>query len=599
MSSPIFLLGLDAFRIIGEYLTARILGRLWLSGDKTLQSVLTRSSVVEHFHLEYGNTEKVSWPNLLSNFGHLLSLRLKIPSNHPLHEFPEINLAAIPSGLEHLQLSSPSCAALDGLFQLLTGELPLDLAAILPSLEILYLEETAAPSDDRILPKFEIRWPLQLRNLSLNFGASFPASMLESLPPTLQSLDIRLHLDGVVPPFPPALATLVVRGLPNEVVLPALPPTMTDLYIVNHIVTSEGTEALRFPPALTSLLISMHLSVETASALPRSLTELKHLSLSLTDLSAIAALPRSLRVWTTPRVPAIAKTPEAIMRVLESLPPALEDIPVLFYNRVDLATRPSLPPALTTLYAVASDSEAITECIPAGILELNLRSLPVRHIATLPRRMRSFTGSLMLSDSPDIPDPLKLFGAYPLVTLNISSIPHQVLHGLDFHALPPTLTRLKLLIGCDVNQINWSLPWCHSLTDMGIAATVPLADQAEWFAGIPQKIKSMAFTASSRIALDPSLTFPHLPGGLTRLRLSNLADLFDDHLEMLPRKLQNLQLLTLRASYITTAGLSRLPPDLSNLTLPSSDKIADDEPLPKIHSLRFYQLGHRQYDAVT
>lgn len=609
MASPVLQLPLDFFREIRPYITSHLLGKLWLCGNGALNTILSRPGVVEHLRVDYGPGDKLCWPKLISSFPYIDSLVVKVHRDNKHPAFLDFDLDLLPSSLGHLSIEFPWNFERTAVEALFSAPVSVDLASCFPKMDYLLVESLGIFFVPIQLPHFDLILPPCLKRLVLITGVSFPSSMLELLPETLERLTIYVHLaDGAesIPPLPRGLLLFSVLGLLPAIVLPALPPGLTDLHLYEKTGFAQSNpDWSLLPTTLTSMTAPVHFDEAFVKALPRGLTELNHNGLAITDYKLVEHLPRGLRIWDTPRMGGFIREMPALIEFLSLLPPSLEMLPELFYMRVELSHRPTLPKGLRRLAASANvpgPFPASVDCLPTGLVRLDIRGLDSSYLASLPPRLESLNCIVHVKSGNEKDfDPLAACRAYPLKTLvmSISSDnPYPESQKIAFEGLSPTLRRFDLRFPhYDVQDIDWTLPWSKSLEKIELTPSHPILDSDRWFSTLPRALLEVNLSGGPQFVVDLDRCLPHLPPGLTRLIIRKVTVISDEHLDMLPQ--QQLKELTFDSALpgtFTACGLQRLPLSVLYLTLPRTDGILPDEIFPRLHRrMNHYRIGDRYF----
>lgn len=598
MSSPIFQLPPDIFRAIGRYIDAHLLIKLWFCGDKTLNYVLGRPGFVEHILLHFEEEHKVHWPNFISNFPHLESLTLRISPGHKTTTFSELNVSSIPSQIGHLDIICPSLCS--------TSSDPSDpppwsqiLSSLLrfPKLRFLRLSASVRSVEIIHVASFDVNFPSQLSTLFLNFDVSFHCSILKKLPNTLIRLEIGLFADTESlqqVSFPPNLTWLRTHDIQPDILLPALPRSLIELRIISRLITEaiKPVEWSSFPPLLETLVISVHFDEAFAKALPRSLTELRHQFLTINDIDSVQYLPPSLTIWETPQIPLIRDQAE-YARFISTLPTTLKYLPNLSYLRIELSHLHSLPQNLQKVSVSGSLKEPnppSLNCLPHNLHTLEARDLPVELLGTLPPKLTQLRASLLA----DQVDPLTFLKPYPLseISLTNSTPSRSSSTAKAFEHLPSTVTTLRLRLRTDLNAIDWTHPWCQSLTSFEALPSSPITNSHKWFSTLPRRLTSLDLTDAIS---QPPDCLRFLPPNLVKLTLGVSQAITDEHLSLLPRTLVLLRLVCspMRADF-TPAGLENLPSTLTSFHLTQSQHFGPNDVIPHFPVLKNWRIGSRQ-----
>lgn len=605
----------DILQIVGHYLNAHHLGKLWFSGDKHFQAVLTRHGIVEHFHLTFSSDRKLIWPNFISNFSSMRSLTVKASPDHSDVCMSNFDVHSIPKSVEWIDfnflIQESFFAELYAHISASGASIPvIDVASHLPKLKHIILDSDYDQTVEISLPPLSVNFPSNLLTLYLPWQVRFHVSFMQFIPNSLTHLDIALKNDDAGDKFdfienlPPNLTKLVLRASPTTALLKALPSSVTALTIRPHIVpfepTPEDADWTLLPPKLTSLDCPVVLTESFVTSLPSTLTDLRHDDLKILDLEVVRLLPRELQNWQTPQIPLIREQ-AALARFLELLPPSLTLIPTLFHFRVDLSICRVLPEQLRSIAILAPAIRGPTnylECLPESLLKLDGRELRISDLERLPRNITSLMTTISFFQEDG--DPLLTLARYACLTsLTLLLGESKNVLCSNFNSLPEGMKNLSIQLFSDLNAIDWSLPWSKGLVSLILSSKLPLRDDLakQWFMGLPRTLKILKLEFATSKPLDPSICFKNLPEGLTRLILSGLGPITDEHLDTLPRRIISLALYSLHAATFTVEAMQRLPPTITQLNLPSTSSVTISDDLPPVGALKSYQLGLRVFPS--
>lgn len=275
----------DCLDLVFQYSDAYSLAFLYLSGDKSLQSLLLRR--VTHFRLAYNPYRRVFWPsNFLRLLTHLEWVEIGDPRDHHGPMVPNVDLNVLPSTLRHLALyignglvplferdaaeSIPYCVALK--FMNIKEKFPL--------LEELHWSNLLCSHQGIEITNLSNSFP-SLRSLSMSCISEF-SDISTLLPSTISEL--RLYSVGHTlhgkekPSFPPGLKTLVLERLGAPLNPKSWPPHLEYLHIEWEMgLHQRNIIALPLPDTL----LGFHLSCDSFVLTEEFLRELPPKLLSL------------------------------------------------------------------------------------------------------------------------------------------------------------------------------------------------------------------------------------------------------------------------------------------------------------------------------
>src|SRR4051794_35048227 len=102
----------DAMGIIASLLSGHSIAKLWLTGNKRFQCILTTHGVAPKFLIEIWVKSRFKWPHLLSQFPHLEELKIVQNFKDPDCRMRTMPLHRLPKSLTslHLEFSHPEYA---------------------------------------------------------------------------------------------------------------------------------------------------------------------------------------------------------------------------------------------------------------------------------------------------------------------------------------------------------------------------------------------------------------------------------------------------------------------------------------------------------
>lgn len=448
------------------WLEAHELTLLWLSGDKNVQSMLTRADVVTEIRLK-AKKDWENFPNILRfPFARQIrSLRLKCRVGYNRPSVSLYHIDDLPKTLQSIEIHAMDGAALFSPPNEPTS-LVSDLDQRLPHLEKLRIYEngdnTWIGADMNRLPKTLLKLEFSKLLAEKNFTMSELTSLME-----FSILGFTNGRDGQTPPetlsfssFPPSLTKLdlspdrflfiamfkTLRGgtTTGAAQFSKLFPHLTSLSTGYFVSSAEVPELLQaFPPTLKHLsIILSHINDSDVPLLPAGLQTLS-LSQHVISGDHFHQLPRNL-TWLELRGSYSTKhlidLPQSLTKLsigiseitsvsLGALPRTLLDLHLI--PRTDLCEGDlaMLPPGLTKLTinpakAVPTDSLHV---LPRSLLHLTLDSLPNASedtLKSLPRGLASLNlpNTQRLDSIEDLPPHLIEFQAPLLTSLTLDDI---------------------------------------------------------------------------------------------------------------------------------------------------------------------------------
>lgn len=618
----------DILALIVHWAIAEGLGRLWISGDRNLQSRLVARGVVKSLKMK-----PRSFPSLLSQFTSLESLTFDDYTHH------SVTLSFV-QGLDASKFS-PSLLRLDlRIPDALAALVKHSLRELLPNLlELSILDGQYEPAFSK--EKFLDSLPRTLTILRNPSNIYFGASSLRMLPKTLTKLKIGLDLseDGesqvraalssistlktlslhamesaiwaqLVPStitkcsFHPFLFQLrnndpftsqrlgsraqpwhptcedVAQGLPQHLQSLALYKSAVEQLTIDHIAS--------LPLSLTKLgLHSYHdeqlfdSNPAFVKALPPSLTELRTHNFVISSPETWAMRPPALKSWWNLRL-------DPGLNFTYPLTPAMHSTPEfdkLIDDQVGL-----LSPHTTRLNAPIGDSNLFSKRGALGLVSLPLTKLIIKSTRTskpdsavvtlLQQLPRTLTQLRVDGDWPMCLKPDDEALAWPsLRFLKFLILPTPVFPAIS-KFLPQTVTFVYLtgdLPRPSLGEENqWNLVvWPPCLDELHLVLPSNFfPDNAYFWTLLPRTIRKLWLKAKSVLML-PDDWSSILPDALEELEIRQQDSggtfpgeilITDRHLRNLPRGLRSLVLRDFRHD-VTMEGLRALPPSLLKLTL--------------------------------
>lgn len=573
------------------FLTGEELSRLWLSGEKLLQSKLGEGGGARIFYLRPDNSKPIVWPSLVSVFSKLTFLEFFGDWFSLGNGMNGEVIAQLPCTLRRLSLRFGRC------FFVFQEAMSLN-NAVFPNLKSIYLADFGDPAG---LPGIKVlQWPNSL--LSLEFAlhrARWFDLDLASLPPGLTSITAPFTgISNTHIGFPSTLTKLNIFLMPAKPLLfSILPDSLLTLCLTSSrkMHASEWDFSL-LPRTLESLFMKVSdMTREDFLKLPKSLTRLGEVKsvdssgdsyvdfwpLNLKDPGSlipfimtkdfVKRLPRRLevgeyRILDSDAIPYLPPNVRHIVCTAESMTPLVEElaklgqtakIPVNFQNAalgsIEGLPGEILPDSLTEL-TLAFQGTASREFLES-IRSLKLQSLNM------------FKGQLYSNTDDWIRLPRTLdtlaTGAPPLI---------------------PTSSALLLPTRLKVFRLN-----AIEKQDLQI--------EKQWFAALPNTISNLHISGITRIfnrhkvgpsngngsesiegCQDHLLSFPIELSVLT-LEFSNMEDgfRFTEILKSLPHHLITFALNIPKnvESHIVDSDLDSLPPTLKHLAVPKQHNLSE------------------------
>jgi hypothetical protein len=406
---------------------------------------------------------------------------------------------------------------------------------------------------------------------------------LDSLPDSLEELDVEDAADVRRLPNLPRLRYLDIRGAPVEDLtnlpaglkslkisgaqfkaLPHLPDTLSDLAVVDTAIRQIGD----LPSSLRSLLLQGG-KIEAVENLPPELHSLTLINTSLHRLPALPASLQTLAVSLNPRL------------IVEGLPTFLVRLEV-DQDRMPLrscgsgSTRQAgcsengTGPALTFLKTLIVSQAQVPPEIPRSVSSLELDD-----IAALPKAWPPHLRDLGLTNLrpgplPRLPDSLE--------SLNLTG--YEVGGRIS---LPPGLRRLKLVCR-DLRQLKTILPAPASLEDLDLTGS-PIPSL--------EPLQSMPHLVRLRVGDSLIREITWLPESLEELAASDIPSLSSISIKSWPR---NLRILDLARTSLRE--LPSLPPQLRELDI-SNTRIRSLAALRNLRNLEALTLSAEQVATLA
>lgn len=445
---------LSHLEVVIPWLQGHELTLLWLSGDKTVQNILTRADVVREIHLK-ANKDWETFPNILrlpfARQVRSLRLTCRVGYNRPSISLYHID--DLPKTLHSIEIHALDAASL---FSPLNEpeKLVSDLNQRLPHLEHLALYDntnsTWIGSDMNALPKTLLKLELSKLLVSPEFslteltslmeltvlgythgrGSKTPADTLQlsSFPPSLTKLS--LTPDRYI--FPIMFTSLRKDPSPGKPTFSQLLPNLTSLSCGYFVAAAEISDLLMALPASLKHLsvVLSHIKDEHVPLLP---VGLRTLSLSQHEITgeSFHHLPRHL---TTLELRGSYSTKDLV-----DLPQSLTKLSIGITELTPVSLG-ALPRSLVELHLIPriDISESDLELLPPGLTKLTInpaKSIPTDSLHALPRTLRHLTLDSLPNASEDTIKSLPR-------TLSSLSLPNtQRIDSID--DLPPHLLELQ------------------------------------------------------------------------------------------------------------------------------------------------------------
>lgn len=558
----------DIWAYVAPYLPGEMLGRLKMTGAKSLWVRLRGINAVKSINLGTDFIIFKSWPVFLNELPSIEELVFCSFRDKWWSEFG-VRLDMIPSTVRKLRFNVAHGDFCDIFVSTDGSNLYLD--EQLPNLEVLDIKEMNTTTYD-----WMARLPSSLTNLSIQCweeDIELPQSIIHLCVPRNMSSDMRLPLN---------LETLDTLKIPNLACL--IPPLSTLNTSCLPGITSERPPYHDFlPRTLTTLELSKHLPVSFWPYLPSTLK-----TLSLIDEENMSAtVSRNI-------VNPITGTTHPVKTVpLEDLPRSITHLEM--HNGLDRAyivpseARPLFPPQLTTLRSTYFFlSPAAIQQLPASVKNLTIANLCERGCEHLPRGLTSLKVQCTWM-SPNflklLPRSLNFLSLWKASSTDgwfdyntgenlrsISLLPEfSRYEGLqsdlvwqDKHALPPALNTLYLDNCSNLGDLiaNQSLPNLLMLSSDATKFTdlaIPLLNR---------QLTSLILPFSAQIS---GKCFPFLPRSLVILALDYSSAIYDSDIQHLPRTLKVAYLSS--AIELTNACISSFPRHLVTLVLLQNSNI--------------------------
>ena len=418
-----------------------------------------------------------------------------------------------------------------------------------PRLQSLHCSDYTAVHDNewtRVLPE-------SLVYLRVRIKGECPQSFVDSLPATLQTLDISRPCGrslSVWPnlSFPPALTDLYLDKVNSPLMIRSWPTSsLLHLHIDRCTVSLSG----QLPPNLLTLCIDTYDFVIEDDTLPASL---RTLILSQNQPLQVSALPRLLTRCSVQNL--------FINDVNEQWPPFLTDLRYI-HVRFEPIVHFARALSLRTLSVSLLDDDTIRPGTLPPLTELTVNGSPTIEPNALPPSLRSLTlAQRVVNHSITLNNMLQ----HGLTYLHLSEYIHKLMPG----TLPATL--LVLIMGSYSHKLQpHVLP--SSLTQFTLYRS---ENQILTARCLPKSLITLTISDLVRIDVDA------LPSSLRKLSASlHKASI---HVNTLPRSLTELDL---RVPHQFTANM--LPPSLTSLTSDLKHSIVSNFLPPSLLKL---QLQH-------
>ena len=504
---------------ITSYLTASEVTRLWICGDKHLQSALGTRGGALQLHLRPPELLHLFWPSIVRHFSCLQSFDLSDYNSSPTVRITRQHLEQLPRTMRILRLDArgsflafqeaslpnswPHLHTLElhddtsndhqgratihwpkSLTQLFVTHisLPLDLVSLPPGLEV--LSGDFYTNEDQDVPQMEGDWPKSLCSVFLTLNAScciqvFPLfSKLEFL----EALVIRL------PPEQDHLE-MTFEGGGLEVDLRLLPRSVKELSLPIKVLTRAILEALsdrieRFTPSHDSIG-SFRCDNQEAliSSWPVGLQSASGMVTGELSKEAYASMPYS--VTDVPLVINAACIPHlkpkiASVRCLGSVSSLLAELRALDVPKLSSGLT-SLAMLDRTAMVHEAEAQEFVLCLPeTSLTSLHVASVPLTSstLVLLPQHLKV----LIVQKHPIATESWKLLPR-TLETLHMLTTTHS-LKASHVRNLPKTLRALKLELNI-VTRIE-NLEWPHELNSLELALPIfRLKSNSTWPSTLP------------------------------------------------------------------------------------------------------------------
>jgi hypothetical protein len=617
MQSNLLILPPEIWGSITEYLDAKYIGRLKLTGDKTLWTRLTAPRAVKRLEVEFEVGMKPSWPGFVNDLPTLEDLVLRTRPNPLYWRDQPLTLAMMPKTLRRLTTSMGLKD--EHLFWCQSRNQPYPINQYLPMLEELsaglsitsesdwhsHLPETLTslsigewnldfplpPSitflkverlNQRVQDK-PIVFPHQLVSFQCSDPHS-PHNLLEALPTSLRTF-VSLARDYA------ALAARDIARLPKDITDLDIGFDKRVWYASSSVPPESHSSVISWPTALTRLRIN-YLPMELWQWLPRTLSSLRIESVPYRDRPSafpgdssreglvkcsFEVLPASLTHLVVnfaehtlihpfgASETARASSSSTQNEPFQFFPPTLK---VLKCTKAQLTVEAAkqLPCSLTKLDLYQLNTDV------CGVLPRDLKSLRVHggviftpdFIKNLPRALTHLHMPCMSNEEICIVEETGEAATYAaLWKRSPSKYDHQskdtsMLWQGDF-VFPTTLTELELrhheyLDDRCVATLSKKLNICDFSSSRFITdLSIPL---------LPRYLAILNLASAIMVT---SRTFKDLPRQLEFLSLASSKEIFDEHIKALPRGLKTLNLDN--AVHLTNSCIKDLPNSLESISM--------------------------------
>lgn len=621
----------EVLSVVFESLNVDDLLRLWKTGDRHLQLALDHSAWRRVRLYDDCTYPRCQWPTFAVRWSSQIC-HLEIRTSAPLLDHPATTLAcikALPSTLRSLTLRTPQAeeilveqderalSALTALYRSiepLSTEIPkmTNLAAMFPQLEALQIT-----GDEHVMTDFDLfTLPPQLTQLIWSSNANLSDACLKYLPSSITSLQLGsgVNLDNSSPTascaLPPNLETFIWNRRtynawhPTEGQLKALPRTLTRLEI-RGIWEFPYSLVSSLPFSLTSLVLGSRPRINWITApLPAHLTRLELdmddetpsekllavLPSNLTELELRAAI-RAFNDEDVKNLPTtllklkLRGASEITRDGISALPPSLTQYIHEGPNST-LSTLEGIWPQRIQVIEVKCNSSPPSEnpsalSLPICLAQLSLNQLELHDLPWLPKTLQYLSvGRIEEIMGAELPPQLRtLIVAYSeiILTRQLAKLP-RTLTTLCIGAVGRLCSVIIAQCNFPENFAKLSWPFYHDPVTIDDVKSLP---QSLTHLELPNVTKfdltalallSQKSLKELRLPVAHGLTGEHLkllPRALEGLQIRlEAGELKDDQVEDLPRSLTS---LFLRGSYpdLTEACASLLPRNLKSWDLPS------------------------------
>jgi hypothetical protein len=305
-------LGVDVVRDILNWLPGAELGRLYLTGDRSIIFKMTKQGAVRRIHLDYDfETDRLFWPQLATHFAHLIHfayMRGRVKGSVEFSMTYE-HLMMLPPSLESIWLGGDKAefcwfkdngppkrtdASLENKSIIKAGFF--DIETRFPNLRKLMLRETAGPVrglDDASI----LALPDSILWLSLYWNGTITSKSFQHMPKNLHTLRFGTNSNMDLydcPSLPSSITKLILARMEIHKASNLLLLLRTLHSLVAKFQSIPSNALSTFPTGLVKLGV-VPLNSNTIPLLPHTITCLIGLDASMESVNLLASLPAGLR----------------------------------------------------------------------------------------------------------------------------------------------------------------------------------------------------------------------------------------------------------------------------------------------------------------